>query len=78
MRTKHIFNCAICGKEQSKDWLYRGKHDDDPAICSPCFDEKMEIRVVEAGGDGEIRMAEFHNKITRERFRHPVRVVKAN
>jgi hypothetical protein len=80
-RTKHTYICAICGKEQPKDWLYKPDNDDHDAICEPCFDEHMEIRPVEGarlGNDavGEYRVAEFYNKVTGKSILHPVRIVK--
>jgi hypothetical protein len=69
MRTKHTYICELCGKEQPKDWLFKGKNDDHAAICKPCFDARMEILPVPGGGDGEIRIVEFHDKLTGERRR---------
>jgi hypothetical protein len=76
MRTRHTYICEFCRKEFPKEWLYNEKNDDPRAMCKPCFDGRMEIRPVPGGGDGEIRIMEFCNKITGERVRSLARIVR--
>jgi hypothetical protein len=72
MRTGHTYNCVFCGKEQPKDWLYRPGHDDDPAMCKPCFDARAEIDWVNEEGT----VGRIVDKNTGESGLIPVRLVR--
>jgi len=72
MRTKHTYICVFCGKEQPKDWLYKGADDDHEAACKPCWDAQFEIEWCKDGRAG------MHNKITGERWTILARLVNPN
>jgi hypothetical protein len=72
MRTKHTYNCVLCGGEFPKDWLYRPGRDDIEACCKPCFDARAKIDWVNKEGT----IGRIVDKITGEHRLIPVRLIR--